>query len=283
MSTEQIESKLDTSLSDNGSNSSVAESVGLSDSFDRFARFYDDDYRDYDHDIDLLLALAEQSVGPFLELGSGTGRALLPLAMQGHQITGVDISPSLHKVAEKKLAASGCLGNTELVEADMRNVQLPSNEYAFAFCMSNTLMHCTSQAEQIAVMNSAYQHLRSGALFLIDLFNPDIEQVLQVQNVMELADSWTDEENGTEVLKWSVRTIDICEQLQDTLFIYEEIFSDGQIRRTPCPFQLRFLWRSEGELMLRAAGFAVEEVWGDFDYTPYDSASERLIFLARKP
>ncbi|MCB0022307.1 MAG: hypothetical protein KDD91_04670, partial [Caldilinea sp.] len=54
-------------------------------------------------------------------------------------------------------------------------------------------------------------------------------------------------------------------------------------QRTNCPFTLRFLWRSEAELMLRLAGFVVEDVWGDFDGSPYSSESEHLILLAQKP
>lgn len=275
MSTEYIEHE----LSVNAAN----KSPEADNSFDRFARFYDDDYRNYHDDIDMLLSIAEQYGGPILELGSGTGRVMLPLAMQGHNVTGVDISPALHKIAQEKLAASGYANNAEFVEADIRDIELPSKEYAFAFCVSNTLMHCNSPADQMAVLHSVYDHLRSGAAFLIDLFNPDIARLLQTENVAELADSWIDNSSSASVLKWSIRTIDIGAQLQDTLFIYEEIFPDGQTRRTPCPFQLRFLWHNEGELMLQAAGFDVEDVWGDFDCTPYDSGSERLIFLARKP
>jgi len=260
-----------------------AESTTKSDEFGRFARFYDSDYRNYTHDIDLLLTLAEQCDGPILELGSGTGRALLPLGMQGHQVTGVDISPTLHEVSQQKISAAGCANRIELIEADMRELALSSNEYGFAFCVSNTLMHCNSQADQIAVMQSTYQHLRSGAAFLIDLFNPDIAHLLEVENVVELADSWTDEASGAQVLKWSVRSLDLAAQLQETLFIYEEVSPNGESKRTPCPFQLRFLWRGEGELMLRSVGFDVEAVWGDFDFSPYNGSSERLIFFARKP
>lgn len=260
-----------------------AESATQIGEFGRFADFYDNDYRNYNQDIDLLLMLAEQCDGPILELGSGTGRALLPLVMQGYQVTGVDVSPLLHEVARKKISAAGCATHIKLIEADMRKPALPLNEYGFAFCVSNTLMHCNSQADQIAVMQSTYTHLRSGAPFLIDLFNPDIAHLFEIANVVELADSWVDDVTGAHVLKWSVRSVDLAAQMQDTLFIYEEIFPDGETKRTPCPFQLRFLWRDEGELMLRSAGFDVEAVWGDFDFSPYDNASERLIFFARKP
>jgi hypothetical protein len=79
-----------------------------------------------------------------------------------------------------------------------------------------------------------------------------------------------------------VRSVDWAEQIQETIFIYEETLPDGSSRRTTCPFQLRFLWRNEAELMLQAAGLAVEAVWGDFEGGDYDAASEHLILLARK-
>ena len=54
------------------------------------------------------------------------------------------------------------------------------------------------------------------------------------------------------------------------------------MRRTLCPFTLRFLWRNEAELMLQACGFSVDTVWGDFDGEPYAGESEHLVLLAKK-
>ncbi|MCB0100309.1 MAG: hypothetical protein KDE46_31480, partial [Caldilineaceae bacterium] len=68
-----------------------------------------------------------------------------------------------------------------------------------------------------------------------------------------------------------------------TLFIYEEIFPDGRVQKTVCPFTLRYLWQGEGSLMLEMIGFEVLEIWGDFEQNPYGDGSERLIFLAQKP
>ena len=251
--------------------------------FDRFARFYDDDYRAYDDDLGLILEMAEDAGGPVVELGCGTGRVLLPLADAGVATTGVDISPALLDVARAKLAAAGLASRVTLVEADLRHPGLPESAFALAICTSNTLMHLTDPSDQAAALHAACRLLRPGGLLMVDLFNPDIARLLEVNGLMELADRWRDEISGAEVTKWSVRSVDIAEQLQETLFIYEETLPNGETRRTHCPFTLRFLWRNEGELMLRAAGLVVEEVWGEFDGTPYDGLSDHLIFIARKP
>jgi SAM-dependent methyltransferase len=254
----------------------------LAATFDRFARFYDADYREYDADLQLILDLAEESGDPVLELGCGTGRALLPLALAGHQVTGVDISPALLDVARRKLQRDGIPGRVALVEDDMRTVALPENHFAFAFCVSNTFMHCNTQADQIQALRNVHRSLQPGGLLLLDLFNPDLLRLAAVDGLCELADQWQDEAQGARVLKWSVRRLDMAEQLQETTFIYEELLADGHIRRTPCTFFLRFLWRGEGELMLTHTGFEVEAVWGDFDGAPYSSEADHLILLASK-
>ncbi|MBX3014357.1 MAG: class I SAM-dependent methyltransferase [Caldilineaceae bacterium] len=260
--------------------------------FDRFARFYDADYRHYQDDLELILDLAAQTGDPILELGCGTGRVVLPLAEAGYTITGIDLSPALLAVAQKKIVDrrqktedSGTVdaqSSVSLHQADLRTFQLPRKDFAFAFCTSNTLMHLQTQADQLAVLQNAYHHLRTDGLLLIDLFNPDVARLHAVNGLTELADQWEDPTTGAQVIKWSVRTVDWAEQIQETLFLYEELLPDGAVRRTPCPFTLRFLWRGEAELLLQRAGFTVEAVWGDFDGAPYTTASEHLLLLAGK-
>lgn len=250
--------------------------------FDRFARFYDEDYRNYNDDVAAIVHLAQEMAGPVLELGCGTGRLLLPLVATGLPLTGVDLSPALLAQARAKLAMVTQGDTVTLIEADLRALALAAHDFAFAFCTSNTLMHLTDPVDQRQVLERAAAHLRPGGLLLISLFHPDVARLVAVHGLMELADQWT-RADGTEVIKWSVRTTDWAEQLQDTLFIYEEIAPDGTVRRTRCPFTLRFLWRHEAELMLRAAGLRIEGVWSDFEGIPYDGQGEYLILLATKP
>lgn len=250
--------------------------------FDHFARFYDSDYRAYDDDLEAIALLAEEDGDPVLELGCGTGRVLTPLAAAGHTVTGVDISPALLALARRKLIEAGVQRRVTLVNADLRTLDLARKDYALAVCTTNTLMHFATASEQLAVLQGAFAHLRPGGRLFIDLFSPDPLRLTAVNGLQELADQWDDPDTGAQVIKWSVRTVDWAEQLQDTLFIYEELLPDGQTRRTACPFTLRFLWRSEAELMLQRVGFTVEEIWGDFDAGVYDATSEHLILLARK-
>jgi SAM-dependent methyltransferase len=250
--------------------------------FDPFAPFYDKDYRNYRDDIQLIVDLAQDAGETALELGCGTGRVLVPLAATGCRVTGVDSSPALLQLAQRKAEQAGITTRLHLVEDDLRSFSLDERAFDFAFCISNTLMHLTTQTDQLAVLQAAHRHLRPGGRLLIDLFNPDIPHLTAIAGVQELADHWQDEARGATVLKWIVRRVDVAQQVQETTFIYESVFADGRSEKAVLPFTLRFLWPSEAVLLLEKAGFRVEELWGDFDGNEYDSDSERLIFLATK-
>ena len=78
------------------------------------------------------------------------------------------------------------------------------------------------------------------------------------------------------------RTLDAGQQIQHVVFIYDEVFPDGQLKRTLAPFDARYLHRFEGELLLDKAGFALEQVYGSYDLDPFTSESDRMIFVARR-
>lgn len=249
--------------------------------FDRFARFYDGDYRDYEDDLPLLTDLAATYGDPILELGCGTGRVLLALGMAGYSIHGVDLSQALLSVAQAKIEAASLKHKICLYRGDIRDFDLSQKDYAFAFATSNTLMHCRSQSEQIMCLKTAYRHMRSDGILLIDLFNPDVVALSAISGLCELADMWHDDQEN-QVIKWSIRSVDIGRQQQETTFIYEEIDAAGRSTRTTCSFSLRFIWPSEAKLMLEQAGFELLKIWGSFEGGAYDDQSERLILLAQK-
>lgn len=249
--------------------------------FDRFARFYDLDYEPFQDDVALYLGFAERTGGPLLELGCGTGRLLLPLARAGFSITGVDMSPRMLEVAQAKVDAAGLDDQITLVQADMREVNLPQ-QYRLAFIAINSFMHLVTLEDQLAALRTWRKLLLPGGLLLIDVDNPDPRHLLEADGRLDLQGRWFDPDTGATVLKHMSRTLDAARQLQHVLFIYDEVFPDGQVRRTLAPFQARYLYRYEGELLLNKAGFTPEQVYGSYDLDPYGSDSERMIFVARR-
>ncbi len=85
----------------------------------------------YDHfpfagDLPFYLDLTTAQGGRVLELASGSGRLLLPLAAAGHTVVGLDTSQPMLARARAKLAAAPpeVAARARLVEGDMRDFAL---------------------------------------------------------------------------------------------------------------------------------------------------------------
>ncbi len=247
----------------------------------RAARFFDADYEDYNDDLPALQAYAQRTGGPLLELGCGTGRVLIPLARAGYNVTGVDFSPEMLRIARAKAEAAGVAGRVTLVEGDYASAPLPG-PYAFAFTVMNTFLHLTTQRAQLQALRHWREHLLPGGLLLIDIFHPDVAQLASLDGRLEWDRSWSDPQTGATVMKWITRTVDLAEQTLHVTLVYDEVAADGALRRTLVPYDARYLWRFEAELLLDKAGFMLEGIYGDWDLGPFEGDSGRMILVARR-
>ena len=73
----------------------------------------------YEADLPLWLELAERFGGPVLDVGAGTGRVALRLAMEGYPLTALEVEPALAAELEKRAARNG--HDIEVVRSDARS------------------------------------------------------------------------------------------------------------------------------------------------------------------
>ncbi len=250
--------------------------------FDTIARFYDVIYAQRTDDVEMWLDFADSVTGAILEIGCGTGRVTLPLLRAGFRVTGVDISAlSLKKTAEK-VAAAEVENLATLVRDDMRTFDLPQKNFALAIIPINTFMHNLSTADQRATLDTVAAHLQPGGIIVVDLYHPHPPALLEADGRVEFAGHVTDAETGRRVQWFSARQLQLDEQIQQVTFFLDEIDDAGRLFRHTLDFPMRYLHRFEMTLLLEAAGFAVEEILGDYDQSPFYAESPRMIFVARK-
>ena len=72
--------------------------------------------------------------GKVLEVGVGTGIAL-PHYKRGHRITGIDLSPDMLKIAEKRVAGKKLANVEAIAEMDAANLRFPDNAFDVAVAM----------------------------------------------------------------------------------------------------------------------------------------------------
>ena len=247
----------------------------------RAARFFDADYADYIDDLPLLEAYAQRTGGPLLELGCGTGRLLIPLAEAGYRVTGVDLSPEMLRIAQRQGRGRRC-GRARHADRGRLRRRAAGRRLPPGVRRDEHLPAPGHTGTPTAALRHWREHLAPGGLLLIDIFHPDVSQLAGLDGRLEWDKTWTDPETGATVMKWVTRTVDLAEQTLHVTLIYDEIAADGSLRRTLVPFDTRYLWRFEAELLLDKAGFALEALYGDWDTSPFESASDRMILVARR-
>ena len=136
------------------------------------ARNYDALYgvmRDPSGDAAFYRALAEETGGPVLELGCGTGRVLLPIAALGIPCVGVDASPAMLAA----LRAKNPPPNLELVEGRMETFDLGARRFGLVTSPFRAFLHLLDVPSQLAALANIRKHLAPGGAFAFDIFDPE--------------------------------------------------------------------------------------------------------------
>ncbi len=233
---------------------------------------------DFVDDLPLYHEMARRVDGPILDAMCGTGRVVVPLAQAGFSCVGLDLSPAMVAIVERKIDSYGLRQRLRVTQGDVRAFDLPER-FGLILAPMNSFMHLESTADQLAALESLRRHLRPDGALVIDLFNPDPRELMTDQGVPILERTFHFEDR--QVQKYVTRRTDAAAQRQQVEFMYDEIDSDGRVTRHIMPFVMRWLYRFEAEHLLARAGLAIEAIYGDYDLEPYDSDSPQLIIVAR--
>lgn len=253
--------------------------------YDHIARFYDLTHASLTADLPLVLQLASATDGSILELGCGSGRLLLPLARLGHSVTGLDVSAQMLDRARARLVqeATAVQRRITLYQADMTHFALPGTPtFGLAMIPYNTLLHLDT-AQALATLRQVRTCLGENGRLFIDLANPvDIastpeDALLSLENVL------TDPETGELIVHLASNRLDTAEQTLQITWIYDVSAPDGgPVHRTVAHGTYHYRYPHQIELLLQEAGFKLLGLWGDYDQSPYDEESDRLLILAAK-
>jgi SAM-dependent methyltransferase len=243
--------------------------------YDRIADFYDCEHAHFDEDIQFFLRALPP--GPVLEVGSGTGRVAGNLARSGCQVHGIEPSGAMLERARQQFKNSANLTFSLGSLSDLPE----DGTYASVILSLNTLWHLTDMQDQVAALTNLKRVMAPGALLLVDLTNP-----------LSMADRGADGQvrerfrgrcgDGLLVVQ-SAAWDDMGSQLLELELTYDCITGSGAVTRTPASLLLRYLYRSELELMLQLAGFRLREVFGSYLMEPFTADSENILAVAALP
>lgn len=251
--------------------------------YDTIARFYDAENLDMTDDLAFYSELAAEYGEPILDVGCGTGRVMLHLAQEGYQCVGVDTSPQMLARGKRKVEALGAdvVELARFVEGDIATYSAP-NTYNMILLPYHAFMHFQEQEQQLAILHQLKTNLAEDGIIVFDLPNAGEAFSTQDDHTISLERTFIEPETGHLVMQQSVSQLDRAAQLLYITWIYDEVTSDGTVKRTVAPLVLRYVFLSELKLLLAASGLELFEVHGDYDGSPYADGSPRMIVVAGK-
>jgi SAM-dependent methyltransferase len=248
----------------------------------------------YDHvlpyqsrpDVDFFVSAARESGGPVLEVGCGTGRVLIPTARAGVDIVGLDLSPAMLSICRRRLRdePESVRSKVRLVEADMRAFSIDPT-FTLATIPFRPFQHLISVEDQLACLACIRRHLGEGGRLVLDIFNPSLDALVH----RTIGEEFGEEPefsmpDGRRVIR-SHKTAahDRANQFTDVELVYYVTHADGRTERLVHAFRFRYLFRFEVEHLLARAGFEVEQLYADYDKSPFGSKYPgEMLFVARK-
>ncbi len=230
--------------------------------YDAIAGLYDPWSRSVTEDVEFYVAQARSSGGPIVELGIGTGRIAVPVALAGIRVIGIDSSAGMLEVCRRKADEAGVASLVDLRLGDLRRPPV-TERVPLAVSPFRALLHLESDPDRLRALRAVLSLLVPGGRFVFDVFSPAME------DIEETHDRWLEREPGI----WERARWDLAERTL-TLAVRGE---SGQTEMS-----LSWLEPEEWRDLLERAGFEVLASYGWFDLRPYGDG-EDTIWVARRP
>jgi len=230
--------------------------------------------RDPSGDAAFYRALAQETGGPVLEMGCGTGRVLLPIAALGIPCVGVDASPAMLAVLRSKNPPP----NLELVEARMESFDLGGRRFALVICAFRAFQHLLEIDAQLATLANIRKHLAPGGEFAFDVFDPKLAWLVAPGDTERIDATFM--LDGVQTRRFARTTrVDQATQTLDLTFRFDPEPPDARGKKT---VRLRWFHRYEIEHLLARAGFTDLAIYGGYDKRPWRPEGDTVI-VARAP
>ncbi|MFP4001801.1 MAG: class I SAM-dependent methyltransferase, partial [Thermoplasmata archaeon] len=226
--------------------------------------FSEDRLKRTSYQVDRFIKLLDLEEGDkVLDQCCGIGRHSLELARRGYQVTGIDLTGSYIEEARKKAEDEGL--EVEFIEADMRDFKRKV-EYDAVINFFTSFGYSRDDSENRKVLQNAYQSLKPGGKFLLDVMGKKI-----LDEIYTDTDRWRMDDG------YFLEERKIREDLNMLESEWKLIKDNGEVHKHK--FMYKLYTREDLEEMLDEVGFKEVSIYGDLEGSDYDEGAERLIVL----
>jgi cyclopropane fatty-acyl-phospholipid synthase-like methyltransferase len=245
--------------------------------YGRFAYLYDELMADvpYDNWLSLTETFGELYKVPgkrLLDIACGTGELTIRFALQGFNVTGVDLSEDMLAVAKSKSVEEGI--EIPFYQQNMAELEgLEKYDFITIFC--DSINYLTTEEEVIQTFEKVSEHLSDHGLFLFD-----VHSVHKMENIFKNQTFTLIEDDVCYI--WNSFQGENAYSIEHELtFFVKDEKNEKYDRIEEYHFQRTYPIR-QYESWLNEKGFEVLQILGDLENKPPTDESERILFIARK-
>ena len=236
-------------------------------------RHYDLKWRHLISDLPFWARQAGKYADPVLELGCGTGRVALHLAQGGWRVTGIDISDSMLYEAKRKSTQQRL--PVEWMKDDIRTFEL-RRKFPLVIFPFNTLAILSELADLEACLASVKKHLAPGGRFIIDVFNPSLDVLRRDPAKRYPHREYPAPDGGGVIVVTESNVYDAAHQINRLKLFYK---FPGKEEEVVEELSLRIYFPQELDALLKYNGFAIENKFGNYDESPFESSSQKQLII----
>ena len=210
-----------------------------------------------------------------LDAGCGLGRISVELAALDLDVTGVDIIQSELDAAQDSAQAEGV--ELTLVNHDLRTFHAP-NQFDCAINLYTSFGYCDTVDEDMQILRNIAESVKPGGTFIMECTSRETAILY-----------WTPGEEFERAGYKVVTHFEVTgawEGLKSQWTLYP---ADADLKKTPAPQPVvdhTFIQRLYPATFLRNKlmefGFSKAEVYGDFDFSPYNENARTMVLIGRK-
>ena len=210
-----------------------------------------------------------------LDAGCGLGRISVELAALDLDVTGVDIIQSELDAAQDSAQAEGV--ELTLVNHDLRTFHA-LNQFDCAVNLYTSFGYCDTIDEDMQILRNIAESVKPGGTFIMECTSRETAILY-----------WTPGEEFERAGYKVVTHFEVTgawEGLKSQWTLYP---TDADLKKTPAPQPVvdhTFIQRLYPATFLRNKliefGFSKAEVYGDFDFSPYNENARTMVLIGRK-
>lgn len=213
--------------------SGILLSVQTAKPFSLLSKVYDAIMDDIDYDAwgEFILGTVRArgwAEGPILDIGCGTGNSTYPMFVRGFEVSGLDASEDMLRVAREKLPP------VDFVQSDFTNLTL-GKRFTLVYSVFDSLNNLLEPEDFVKMSRGVYSHLEPGGFFMFD-----VNTTVGLRELWEsgVAEGWVGEvyyrwDHSFDEATGLAKVEAYCED-EETSFTeihYERAYDEAELRR----------------------------------------------------